>query len=51
MHGPPRAFRWLGSLVNTFDLSDGCVGLATDDQMETIAAWVKAAAAHTIELR
>ena len=51
VHGPPRGFRWLGSLVNTFDLSDGCVGVASDAQIERIAAWVKTARARTIELK
>jgi hypothetical protein len=51
VHGPHRFVRWLGSLVNTFDSSDGCVGLATDAEIERIAAWVKAADARAIELR
>lgn len=51
VHGPHRSVRWLGSLVNTFDSSNGCVGLATDGEMATIAAWVRTAHAGTIELR
>jgi len=51
VHGPPRWAKWLGRLVNTFDLSDGCVGVARDDEIEKIAAWVRTAAARTIELR
>lgn len=51
VHGPHRFVRWLGSLVNTFDSSDGCVGLATDAEIERIAAWVKTAGSRTIELR
>ena len=51
VHGPHRWVRWLGSLVNSFDSSNGCVGLATDGEMATIAAWVRAAHAATIELR
>ena len=51
VHGPPRWFKWLGSLVNAFDLSDGCVGLARDAEVERIAAWVAAARAGIIELR
>jgi murein L,D-transpeptidase YafK len=51
VHGPPRWFKWLGSLVNTFDLSDGCVGLARDAEVERIAAWARASNARTIELR
>ena len=51
VHGPHRWVRWLGSLVNTFDSSDGCVGLATDDEINTIAEWVKKVRARTIEIR
>lgn len=51
VHGPPRWVKWLGRLVNTFDLSDGCVGVATDVEIEKIATWVRSALAHTIELR
>lgn len=51
VHGPERRVRWLGSLVNTFDSSSGCVGLATDEDMARIATWVKTARAHVIELR
>ena len=51
VHGPDRLVRWMGSLVNTFDSTSGCVGIATDDEMAKIAAWVKTAGARTIELR
>lgn len=51
VHGPHRSVRWLGSLVNSFDSSNGCVGLATDGEMATITAWVRSARAQTIELR
>lgn len=51
VHGPDRRAKWLGRLVNTFDSSDGCVGLAKDEEMEAIAQWVRSAKARTIELR
>jgi murein L,D-transpeptidase YafK len=51
VHGPPRWAQWLGSLVNTFDLSDGCVGVARDSEIDAIANWVNARAVRTIELR
>jgi hypothetical protein len=51
VHGPHRWVRWLGSLVNSFDSSNGCVGLATDGEMATIATWVRTAHAQTVELR
>jgi len=51
VHGPARAVRWLGSLVNTFDSSDGCVGVARDAEILEIANWVRATSVRTIELR
>jgi murein L,D-transpeptidase YafK len=51
VHGPARWVKWLGGLVNTFDSSDGCVGVARDAEIEKIATWVRAASARTIELR
>ena len=51
VHGPLRLVRWLGSLVNTFDSSDGCVGVARDSEIGTIAEWVRTASVRTIELR
>jgi murein L,D-transpeptidase YafK len=51
VHGPDRRVRWLGRLVNTFDSSDGCVGLAKDEEMDRIAKWLRATKARTIELR
>jgi murein L,D-transpeptidase YafK len=51
VHGPHRWISWLGSLVNTFDSSDGCVGVATDGEIERISKWVRTASAKRIELR
>jgi hypothetical protein len=51
VHGPARWVKWMGSLVNAFDSSDGCVGLAFDAEIEAIAGWIRAASARTIELR
>lgn len=42
IHGPLRSVRWLKGAVNWFDTSDGCVGLATDDEMKVLAAWLRA---------
>lgn len=41
IHGPDRKITWLGKLANTFDTTDGCVGLATDAEMASISAWIK----------
>ncbi len=51
VHGPPRWAKWLGALVTRFDLSEGCVGVARDSEIQQIASWVTAASVRTIELR
>ena len=50
VHGPDRRVRWLGRLVNTFDTTDGCVGLSSDREMDEIAAWVRQTGAGRIVL-
>src|ERR671919_2743636 len=51
VHGPPRATRWLGSLVDSFVKTQGCVGLATDGQMRQVAAFVRARHVRTVSIR
>lgn len=51
VHGPNRDLRWLGGLINVFDTTDGCVGLATDEETGAIAAWVTNKNAAIIELK
>lgn len=53
IHGPGRAWRWLGTLNNLFDTTDGCLGVATDAEMAAVAEWVrmKRAASIVIEVR
>jgi murein L,D-transpeptidase YafK len=41
IHGPDRRFRWAGRLNAWFDWTAGCVALATDDEVELVAAWVQ----------
>jgi len=41
IHGPHRRMRWAGSLTNLFDTTDGCIGVATDEEMARVAAWVR----------
>jgi hypothetical protein len=48
IHGPLRSVRWLGHAVNWLDTSDGCIGLATDDEMSTLSEWVRSRRARTI---
>jgi hypothetical protein len=50
VHGPDRRVRWLGGLVNTFDTTDGCVGLASDQEMDSLTAWLRRSGAHRIIL-
>jgi murein L,D-transpeptidase YafK len=51
VHGPPRATRWLGSLADSFVKTQGCIGLATDDQMRQVAAFVRARHVRTVSIR
>lgn len=51
VHGPDRRVRWLGPLVNAFDTTDGCVGLATDEETTRVATWVREHHASSIVLR
>ncbi|HBL17849.1 MAG TPA: hypothetical protein DD417_14140 [Elusimicrobia bacterium] len=41
IHGPTRIFRWPGRLNTLFGWTQGCVAVGTDDEIITIAAWVK----------
>src|SRR6266851_3391643 len=41
IHEPHRVLAWVGRLNNLFDSTDGCVGIATDDEMRVISDWVK----------
>lgn len=51
VHGPDRRVRWAGVFVNLFDTTDGCVGIATDDEMSRIAAWVRARKVRAIVVK
>jgi murein L,D-transpeptidase YafK len=51
IHGPPRAFKWLGAILRWFDTTEGCVGLATDEEIERIAAWIRKTKAQYVEIR
>jgi murein L,D-transpeptidase YafK len=51
VHGPDRRLTWAGRLVNAFDTTDGCVGIATDEEMSAVAAWAKKAHVTEIVLR
>jgi len=51
IHGPHRVVRWLGYLVNVFDTTSGCVGVATDHDMSEIAAFARQHRARRITIR
>jgi L,D-transpeptidase catalytic domain len=51
VHGPPRATRWLGFLADGFVKTQGCVGLATDDHMRQVAAFVRTLRVRTVAIR
>jgi murein L,D-transpeptidase YafK len=51
VHGPDRRIKWAGALVNAFDTTDGCVGIATDDEMNRITTWVRAHKSAAIDIR
>lgn len=48
VHGPAREVRWLGGFVNMFDTTQGCVGLATDEDVREIAVFIRSRHATTI---
>jgi murein L,D-transpeptidase YafK len=51
IHGPHRQLEWLGSLNNVLDTTDGCIGLATDEEMDQLSAWIRKSKASRIVIR
>ncbi len=51
VHGPGRSVRWLGPFVNTFDTTDGCVGIATVPEMRAVATWIHEHGARDIVIQ
>jgi hypothetical protein len=51
IHGPSRAVRWLGYLLNALDTTAGCVGVATDGDMSEIAGFARQHRARRITIR
>lgn len=51
IHGPSRGWRWLGSWMNAFDTTAGCVAVASDQEIAGIADWVKRTQAGSVVLR
>jgi murein L,D-transpeptidase YafK len=42
VHGPRRSARWLGRANAWADWTRGCIALATDGELASIVAWVRA---------
>ena len=51
IHGPHRRLEWLGSMNAWLDWTQGCVAVATDEEIGAIARWVDAAKATWVRLR
>ena len=51
VHGPHRKAMWLGRWVNSFDTTDGCIGVSTDAEMTRIADFITKHGAHVIVIR
>jgi hypothetical protein len=53
LHGPPRRFAGLLSILVPIPLPDwtaGCIAVRTDDEIDAIAAWLRARTAAPIRL-
>jgi murein L,D-transpeptidase YafK len=42
VHGPRRSARWLGAANAWADWTRGCIALASDGELATVVAWVRA---------
>jgi hypothetical protein len=50
IHGPLRDQRYLGAYTNVFDTTAGCVGLATDEEIEELADWISSRGVDEVEI-
>ncbi len=55
VHGPPRGAVWvgrmgLGRLLTLFDVTDGCIAVGTDEEIEEIERFVRAKKVRRIHL-
>ena len=41
IHGPHRKFTWAGKLNTMVDWTQGCIAVASDEKIDSIANWVK----------
>lgn len=42
LHGPKRGIAWLGSAATRFNWTRGCLAVASDAEIDELAAWVRA---------
>ena len=40
IHGPAREFKFLGPINSTVDWTQGCIAVATDNEIDVISSWV-----------
>jgi L,D-peptidoglycan transpeptidase YkuD (ErfK/YbiS/YcfS/YnhG family) len=50
IHGPPRHLRALGPYLNVIDSTAGCIGIATDDEMNELSAWLESRDVRRVEI-
>jgi murein L,D-transpeptidase YafK len=50
IHGPKRRFAWAGRANVWLNWTRGCIAVATDAEIQEIAAWVKKQHAKVIEI-
>ncbi|MFZ5471780.1 MAG: L,D-transpeptidase family protein [Myxococcota bacterium] len=41
VHGPARAFTWAGRINSAIDWTQGCIALASDEDIGKLASWVR----------
>jgi murein L,D-transpeptidase YafK len=51
IHGPDKTFRWLGRANTWLDWTNGCIAVATMDEMQRIADWVRVKHIATVDIR
>lgn len=50
IHGPDRRVAWLGKVVNWLDTTDGCIGLAYDNDVKKVGSWALMTKARRVRL-
>jgi L,D-peptidoglycan transpeptidase YkuD (ErfK/YbiS/YcfS/YnhG family) len=51
IHGPHRAFRWLGPATVAVDWTLGCVAVGTEDEVDAIGDWIARNSADRVVFR